>query len=163
MAWLGAALFAVGLVVVSAEPGKGQAELDRDTAAAVGNTPPNELKACVLGGGGVLSEACPPEQGTEPRHRIRLQWKAPNVGSVSKYEVYRYRVVTGNIVTDAANRVALCGAAATPSCGTPSTTTSVVDTQELPNGGRFTYFVIAEFNDGIRSGPSNFATVTAVD
>ena len=156
-----AALFSLAFLLLSAQPGRGQ-ELDRETAAALGNTPPNQLKACVLGGGGVPAEACPPEQGTEPLRRIRLEWKPPSVGKVSHYEVYRYRVVTGNTVSDLRTRVALCGAAATPSCGTASTT-SFVDTEALPNGVKVIYFVIAEFDDGTRSGPSNFATITAVE
>jgi len=147
------ALFFLAFLLLSAQPGKGQ-ELDRETAAALGNTPPRELKACVIG---VNCSA----QST-PLHRIRLDWKAPTVATVSKYEVYRYRVVTGNTVSDLRTKVALCGAAAAPSCGTASTT-SFVDTETLPNGVKVIYFVIAEFDDGTRSGPSNFATITAVE
>ena len=55
-----------------------------------------------------------------------------------------------------------CAEPATPSCGTASTT-SFLDTEALPNGVKVTYFVIAEFDEGTRSGPSNFATITAVE
>lgn len=148
------AVLCVGAVLLFAQPAKGQG-LDRETAAGLGNAP-NALKACVLDGSGVTAR--PPEQGSEPLHRIRLEWKPPHVGRVSKYEVYRSRVVTGNTLRDAGNRVALCGTATTRSCGTPLATT-FVDPEELPSGGSFVYFVVAEFDDGTRSGPSNFATV----
>jgi hypothetical protein len=146
------------VVALSAVPVTGQVELDRDTAAGLGNAP-STLRACVLGGNGVT--ACPSEYGTEPRHRIRLEWKPPPLGTVSRYEVYRYRVVTGNRLKDAATRVPLCGTAETPSCGA-SATTSFIDSEQIP-AGNVVYFVVAEFDDRTRSGPSNFATITAVD
>jgi hypothetical protein len=152
------ALVALVFVVASGGPANGQVELDRDTAAGLGNAP-NALKACVLGGSGVT--ACPSEHGTEPRHRIRLEWRPPPLGKVSHYEVYRYRVVTGNPLRDAPTRVALCGSAETASCGA-SSTRSFVDNEQLPNS-TFVYFVVAEFDDRTRSGPSNFATITAVE
>ena len=43
---------------------------------------------------------------------------------------------------------------------------NLIDNEELPNGVKFTYFVAAEFDDGpprTLSGPSNFATITAVN
>jgi hypothetical protein len=40
---------------------------------------------------------------------------------------------------------------------------SLVDTEELPHGVMFNYFVTATFDDGTVSGPSNFATITAVN
>ena len=158
IAHLPAALFYSSFIVLSAVPVKGQVELDRETAAGLGNGP-NALKACVLGGDGVT--ACPSTHGTEPRHRIRLEWKPPPVGTVSRYEVYRYRVVTGNRLKDVVTRVPLCGAAGTPSCGAGATT-SYIDNEQLPKGD-FVYFVVAELDDRTRTGPSNFATITAVD
>lgn len=41
--------------------------------------------------------------------------------------------------------------------------TTFVDPEPLPRGGRFVYFVVAEFDDRRRSGPSNFATITLDD
>jgi hypothetical protein len=149
---------AMAVVVLSAVPVAAQVELDRETAASLGNAP-NALAACVLGGSGVT--ACPPAYGTEPRQRIRLEWKPPPLGTVSRYEVYRYRVITGNRLKDAATRVPLCGTAETPSCGA-SATTSFIDNEPLPNAD-VVYFVVAEFDDRTRSGPSNFATVRALN
>lgn len=140
----------MGALFLLAQPSDGQG-LDRGTAAALGYTPPNELTACVIG------VNCPAQ--VTPAQKIRLDWKPPNVGAVAKYEVYRYRAATGNLITDLKTRVALCGTPATPSCGT-SSTTSFVDTEDLPRGASFTYYVVAEFDDGRRSGPSNFATIT---
>jgi hypothetical protein len=153
-----AALCVLGPVALLAGPAHSQ-ELDRDTAVAIGVTP-MALKACVLGGNGLT--ACPPEHGSEPRNRIRLEWMRPPVGTVSHYEVYRYRVVTGNVVTDLRNRVAVCGTATTRSCGSlPATST--IDAEQPAIGGSHVYFVVAEFDDGTRSGPSNFATIEVVE
>lgn len=145
----------VGLVILAAQPVNGQG-LDRGTAEGLGNAP-NALTACVLGGVGAT--ACPAQQGSGPPHAIRLEWKPPPLGGVSHYEVYRYRVVTGNALRDMASRVALCGTATAPSCGA-SSTTSFVDGEQRPQGGGFVYFVIAAFEDSTRSGPSNLAAVT---
>ena len=38
-----------------------------------------------------------------------------------------------------------------------------VDTEELPNGRTFTYYAKADFDDGNKSGPSNFAKITAIN
>ena len=84
------------------------------------------------------------------------------MGKVSNYEVYRDRIVTGNMLRDAGNRMALCGTATTSSCGTPLTT-AFADTEQLPNSVKFVYFVVATFDHSTRSGPSNFATITAVE
>jgi hypothetical protein len=103
------------------------------------------LKACVIG----EDPDCP----VQPLHRIELEWKAPNVGAVSEYSVYR---VTGATVTpeNAAEKVPV---------GIPSASTSRVDNEELPDGVSFTYFVVATFTDGTVSDPSNFATIEAVN
>jgi hypothetical protein len=113
----------------------------------------------VLGASGAT--ACPPEHGREPLHKTRLEWKPPPLGSVSRYEVYRYRNVTGNRLKDLPARVAPCGPAGKPPCGGPNQM-SFVDNEQLPNG-TYVYVVVAEFDDGTRSGPSNFATITAVE
>src|SRR5215204_3439597 len=116
-------------------------ELEFETVKAMGSTPPHGLKACVLGvdcGAG----------GTTPLHRTSLQWKAPTVGGVSEYLVYRLK-----------------GAAFTPAAQIVSVGSSsdmfFVDSEELPNGVQFTYFIKAQFDDGGISGASNFATITA--
>jgi len=116
-------------------------ELEFETVKAMGSTPPHGLKACVLGvdcGAG----------GTTPLHRTRLQWKAPTVGGVSEYLVYRLK---GAAFTTAAQIV---------SVGSTSDM-FFVDSEELPNGVQFTYFIKARFDDGGISGASNFATITA--
>ena len=148
----------MGALLLCAQPAGSQG-LDGETAAGLGNAP-NTLTACVLGGVGVT--ACPAQQGSGPPHAIRLEWKPPPIGRVSHYEVYRYRVVTGNALRDMAGRVAVCGTATPPSCGA-SSTTSVVDAEQRPQGGSVVYFVIAAFEDGMRSGPSNLAAITVVD
>jgi hypothetical protein len=39
--------------------------------------------------------------------------------------------------------------------------TSYVDTEELPHGVKYTYFIVPHFTDGAIGGPSNFSTITA--
>jgi hypothetical protein len=134
-----------------------QVELDRETAAGLGNTP-TSLTACVLGGS--AATACPTKTGAETLRRVRLEWKPPPLGSVSRYEIYRYRNVTGDRLKDLPARVALCGPAGKPACG--GTQTSFVDDEHLPNG-TYVYFAVAVFDDGSRSAPSNFATITITE
>jgi hypothetical protein len=50
-----------------------------------------------------------------------------------------------------------------PGSPVSGTTTTLTDTQELPHGVQFTYYIVAQFVDATRSGPSNFAIVTAVN
>ncbi len=131
-------------------------EVDFEIATASGNTPPNELKARVIG----LDDRC---SGLSPSecHRIWLDWKAPNVGSVVQYFVHRMRT---NDPTQTKTPVGSVAAA----LGVVDY--FLVDTEELPNAN-FTYFVVAEFidDDGNTltppplSGPSNFFTILAVN
>jgi VCBS repeat-containing protein len=121
-------------------------ELDAETATALGNTPPRELRACV-GGSGDCAGA--------PFHRIRLDWKAPAVGSASVFRAYR---VAG--ATVAAGQTKTLVAQVTATAGTVDY--SAADVQELPNG-TFTYLVVAQFTDGTTSGASNFATIQDVN
>ena len=91
-----------------------------------------------------------------------MDWKPPNVGSVVQYLVYRFRTDDpGQIKTLVGQRAAVLGAV----------DYFLIDTEELPNDDRFTYYVVAQFVDDDanpltpvpESGPSNFATVTAVN
>lgn len=114
--------------------GAPRGELDLETATAVGNAA-NTLTASV------------------GRRQVLLSWRAPHVGTVMSYELYR---VTGNTVT-------LANFAARVPVGTPwpldSATTSVIDTT-VRNNATYTWFVVTAFADGTRSGPSNFVTRT---
>jgi len=143
-------------------------ELDFETAAAAGFAPPNELKACVFGGGGVPAEACPAGL-SGPLHRVRLEWKAPNGGVVSspstQYSVFRY-VVAADKVTPLSKVTQLAGVVES-SVVDGVVVYSLVDGDELPTGNppgiMFNYFVKVTFEDGTVSGPSNFANITAVN
>ncbi len=127
-------------------------EVDAEIATASGNTPPNQLRACVIGIGGCTGG---------PFHRIRLDWKPPNVGSVVQYLAYRFRTDDpAQTKTLVGQRAAVLGAV----------DYFLIDSEELPNE-RFSYYVVAQFVDddgnpltpSPESGPSNFATVTAVN
>jgi hypothetical protein len=100
------------------------------------------LQACVIG------VDCPAP--STPLHRTRLEWKAPNLGTVSLYTVYRVRgtgVAPGSDVVTVGTTTAL----------------NLVDPEELPNGQPFTYWVRATFTDDTQSGPAVPATITAVN
>ena len=127
----------------------GGVELDYKTLLESGGTPPGQLEVCVLGGSNSLSACAPAEN--DPRHRHRLNWSPPTVGTVDAggYEAFR-----------------VFGAALTPTSvidfvgATGPATTTVDDRQELPNLETFLYFVRASVA-GVFGGPSNFATVVA--
>ena len=113
------------------------------SAAQTGNTPgPNTLTARVI------TDAGP------NFHRIALGWKAPNTGDVALYRIYR---APGNAVTPQ-NGVQIAGSPVTGSI------TSIVDSDELPNG-EFTYVVEAVLSDdeGTVTPRSNQRTVTAIN
>jgi hypothetical protein len=118
---------------------EGVFEIDRATATALGNTPPYLLTATVI----------------EATHRILLEWKAPNVGSVTQFRVFR---MDGDAITAASEPVEL-GAV---SFVKGQVDYAYIDTTELA-AGDYTYFVVADFEDDATSGPSNLAVVTAVN
>jgi hypothetical protein len=111
--------------------GVARGELDLDTARALGNAP-NTLT------------------GTVARRQVTLRWKPPHVGTVLTYEVYR---VTGGRVTPA-NLIARVAIGPLP-----GTTLTVVDST-VRNNATYTYFVVANIDDGTRSGASNHVTKT---
>ena len=125
----------------------GGTELDFDALRDVGGTPPSQLDACVLGGSG--ADACDPADNA-PLHRHRLNWVAPNVGTEG-YSIHRAWDPTG--VVTSSSVVQEVGTA-------PAAATGFVDVEELPNGQTFIYWIKGSIG-GVRSGPSNFATVVA--
>jgi hypothetical protein len=129
-------------------------DIDPATAASQGFAPPNQFTATVI------TNTC----GVDPAtcHRTRLQWKAPNAGTVigaSGYHVYR---VHGAIST---------GSLPVPVAGTPTLVSGqwqLIDMTELPYNQTFTYFVTADFapsshTPATTSGPSNFSAITSVN
>jgi len=129
----------------------GGAELDRETAAALGNTPANQFKACILG------INCPSDSA--PLHRVKTSWNTPNVGTVAQYAVYR---VQGNVLPPPSGWGSPIGLVPVPA-GSTTPSWSYVDTTELPNGIDFLYFVVAQFTDGTSSGASNTKVINAVN
>lgn len=137
-------------------PDEPSGEVDLDIVVALGNTPPNELRATLIDdGAGGCTGLAPAEC-----HRVRLNWKAPNVGQVVRYRVFRARA------EDPTTRTAVGSVGAV----TGVVEYSLVDTEELPNA-TFTYAVLAEFADDDGnpltpapvSGPSNLARITVVN
>jgi hypothetical protein len=132
-------------------PGEPVGEIDLETfTAATGNapTPPNALQACLTNGEG----QCAAEGGALP---VRLDWQTPNIGRAVSYEVYRF------------NRDP---EAPFPPGVLPSEPLATIQGTEGPPptafldysaaaGVNYAYFVIAQFDDGQRSGISTFATV----
>jgi hypothetical protein len=130
-------------------------ELDATTAADLARTPPTEFRACVIGVG-----ACTASTGS--LHDVRTDFKAPNVGGVSEYIVYR--VPSASLVPGLA--WVEVGRARPEVSG--QTDFTVVDSvlPELQNGFPYTYFAVAvyvETVDGvartIRSDVSNLVTI----
>ena len=64
-----------------------------------------------------------------------------------------YRVL-GATVTPQSTKVLLTSTLA-------GSATSYIDTEELPHGVRYTYFIVPHFTDGAIGGPSNYSTITA--
>lgn len=121
-------------------------ELDFETATDLAKTPPNEFRACVVG------ETCA-DQST-PRHQVRLDWTAPNVGSVANFVVYR---VAGPDLLPGVPWIPVGQAAAVPG----QLAYSLLDDDSLVDGAPYTYFAVAVYADGVRSDPSNMVTITA--
>jgi hypothetical protein len=119
------------------------AEPTPKSAALTGNTPgPTELTATVINDPGPTY------------HRIALSWKAPSVGDVLQYRIYRAQ---GDALTPE-NEMLI---SVSP---VPGSMLAVVDTDELPNGN-FTYVVEAVLNDAAHTVTprSNKRTVTAIN
>ncbi len=122
-------------------------ELDFELAGDLAKTPPNEFTACVIG------VNCAPDE-TSPLHDVKVTFKAPNVGGVFEFIVYR---VVGAEVTPAWIEVGR----ATSALG--QTDYTVVDSAELLDGQQYTYFAVAVYADAIQSDASNVVTITAVN
>ncbi len=128
----------------------GGTELDYATIIEAGGTPPNQMTACVLGG----TTGDPSCVDSVPLHRNRLTWQAPNAGTVDSYFARRVFDPTGIAVGPTGSSVIHNVAT------TDGATTTVVDTEELPDGQRFLYFTQGSIA-GAASGPSNFAILRA--
>ena len=85
-------------------------------------------------------------------HRVYMTWKIPNVDNVS---------VTNYSVRRAAGARIASLSAGVP-IGSPSALT-FVDTEELPDGKPFVYWVQANFLDNSVSGVNNFVVIKGVD
>ncbi|MGE5198339.1 MAG: Ig-like domain-containing protein, partial [Rhodospirillaceae bacterium] len=125
-----------------------EGELDAETAGDLARTPPNTFTACVIGVNCAGSGS--------PLHAVSLGWKAPNVGGVLRYEVYR---VAGGTLLPGTPWTAVGAADAVPG----QVTYALVDHTQLTNGALYTYFAVAVYADGVQSDPSNFVTITAVN
>jgi hypothetical protein len=110
-------------------------DLELDTASALGNAP-NTLTA------------------TNALKSITLNWKRPNVGTPTSYKVYR---VIGTTVTPANFALKVLVGTVSPVLPATLPATTIVDAN-VRNHTTYTYFAIAEFAGGIRSGTSNYVT-----
>ena len=116
------------------DPDNPGGELDFETATDLARTPPNEFTA------------------TSSASGVLASWKAPNIGGVTGYGVYR---VPGNAL--------LPGQTWQPAAGTitevvPGTYTLVDDAALY--GTDYIYFAVATYGDGIQSDPSNLVPIT---
>jgi hypothetical protein len=123
------------------------AELTPTVAAEAGVVSgPNTLTACVIG-----EDTDCPGVPDEPLHRVWLDWEPPSSLTVAHYVVYR---VEGD--TAGPGDVGV-------STEVPGSETSLLDTDELPDGVNFTYVVEAVLADGTVTPRSNTRTITAVN
>jgi hypothetical protein len=131
------------------DPNNPGGELDFETATDLARTPPNEFTACVAGvdGCGDL------EAGL---HDVVANWTTPNVGGVANFTLYR---VDGPTLRPGQIWTAVAHVAAVP--GTESY--RALDTTELVDGAKYTYFSVATYADGVQSDASNLVTITAVN
>jgi Bacterial Ig domain len=116
--------------------GLGVGEVDDSIAAASGYAPPNQLAAIVRGGTGTT---CNPSLPAADCHRVQSSWKVPNVGTVSRYLVQRYRTL------DPAQAKTAVGQPVPAVQGT--TDYSLADAQELLHATSYTYVIASEFVD----------------
>jgi Bacterial Ig domain len=129
-------------------------ELDFKGAKELGSPAPAGFQACIIGAPTTNAFVCPNDTDADPthKHRTRTIWTVSNVGPVAEYRVYR---VQGTTVPANINSLTPVGT---------TTSTSFVDTEELPNGIPFTYFVRTAFADTTPlSGRSNSITITALN
>jgi VCBS repeat-containing protein len=129
-----------------------EGELDFETAGDLAKTPPNKFRACVIGGVG--PDGCR-DQDT-PFHRVRLDFRAPTVGGVLRYEAFRVAGTTllpGQPRTEVGRLDHVSG----------QREYTLVDATPLVDGAPYTYFAVAVYVDGVRSDPSNLVTITGVD
>ncbi|MCU0250441.1 MAG: hypothetical protein MUE61_09545 [Vicinamibacterales bacterium] len=114
------------------DPDSPGGELDFETATELAKTPPNEFTATIATDG------------------VLASWKAPNIGGVTDYFVYR---VPGNELGQAWQPVT------GPITEVPPGTYTLVD--GLAGYGEvYTYFAVAAYGDGVQSDPSNLVTLT---
>jgi hypothetical protein len=112
-------------------------DLDFETAAALGDAPSGLTAVQVKNG-------------------VQLSWQPPNLGGVFKYLIYR---VDGATVT-ASSEIKQVGVVVATAPGQAPALTKIDN--RAKRGVLYTYFVIAEYDDGpprTQSGPSNFVTI----
>ena len=136
------------------DPDNPTGELDFDTVVGTAKAPTNEFRACIIGVG-----SCVAPTGVTlayPLHRVRFDWKSPNVGDVVTYTLYRVNaaeLLPGQTRTIVGTATAVVGQG----------DYILVDDAQLVNGAPYTYFIIATYADGTRSDLSNLVTITAIN
>jgi hypothetical protein len=128
---------------------EGAQELEVEAAKGLGRSAPYSLKACIAGPANCLSAA----PGSALYHARNLTWQGSTFGHVLRYHASRKR---GNAQSTSPY------VAPVPTSTSP--TTSLNDTEQLPDGIAFTYRVRAEFDDPAEfSGYSKTTTITVIN
>ena len=136
------------------DPDNPSGELDLDMVIGTAKAPTNEFRACIIGIG-----TCQLPAGVTlayPLHRVRFDWKSPNVGDVVAYTLYR---IAGADILPGQGRVVVGTLNGVVGQGDYN----IVDGAQLVNGAQYTYFIIATYADGTRSDLSNLITITAIN
>jgi Big-like domain-containing protein len=137
-------------------PGQG-VEHSFDKFADWGYAAPNLTAVCVIGANCPASTETTPVVPTTPLHRVWLEWGRP-AGSIYRYHIWR------GLASNLAGAIEIGQTAISTSSA--SSPTTFIDTEELPNGVDFIYFVKVELTDKTPhpfSSASNQEVITAVD
>jgi hypothetical protein len=122
-------------------------EIFVESIAPGGSTPPKDLTVCVIGQGDCTGGAL---------HRHKLDWDPPSAGSPEYYVAFRAYDPTGIAVELSLDAVVtLVGA-------TPADVTTLIDSEQLPDGKRFLYWVRGGVGNTFGN-PSDVAFVTAIN
>jgi hypothetical protein len=137
-------------------PGQG-VEHSFDKFADWGYAAPNLTTVCVTGANCPASTPTTPVVPMAPLHRVWLEWGRP-AGSIYRYHIWR------GLASNLAGAIEIGQTAISTSSS--SSPTTFIDTEELPNGVDFIYFVKVELTDATPrpfSSASNQEVITAVD
>jgi len=128
-------------------------EITHSDIEATGHAPANQVTVCVLGDTGVANKCAGNPPAAPFRDRNLMQWSSANLDSPDGFRGFR---VTGSDVADDRG-------ASAKEIDAPANASSLVDTEELPHGLEFTYWMKVKFGAALSQPSLPTITVTAVN